>query len=167
MISAITTSARVAVRTCLRPQYSAVSARGVNLRVASAVRFASTTRYTTDHEYVQFDDTTNIGTIGITDYAQKALGDVVFVELPQVDSEVTQADPIGAVESVKAASDIYAPVSGVVTEINEQLNDQANLLNKDSEGRGWLCKIKLSNPSEFEALLTDKAYKAHCEGDSH
>ncbi|KAJ9105556.1 hypothetical protein QFC19_003538 [Naganishia cerealis] len=163
MIAAITTSARAAARTHLRrAQLSAVPARMTAVvRMPSAVRFAS------NHEYVQFDDATNVGTVGITDYAQKALGDVVFVELPQVDSEVTQADPIGAVESVKAASDIYAPVSGVVVEINEQLHDQANLLNKDSEGRGWLCKIKLSNPSEFEALLTDKAYKAHCDGESH
>ncbi|GHJ88035.1 hypothetical protein NliqN6_4437 [Naganishia liquefaciens] len=160
MFAALTSTARTALRANVKPV-----ARTLNLRL-TAVRFASTTRYSTDHEYVHFDDATNIGTVGITDYAQKALGDVVFVELPQVDSEVTQADPIGAVESVKAASDIYAPVSGVVTEINEQLNDQANLLNKDSEGRGWLCKIKLSNPAEFEQLLTEKAYKAHCDGES-
>ncbi|KAI5449139.1 glycine cleavage system H-protein subunit [Naganishia albida] len=164
MIASLT-AARVVARTAFRSNV-VVAPRALNVRMMNAVRFASTTRYTTDHEYVQLDDATNVGTVGITDYAQKALGDVVFVELPQVDSEVTQADPIGAVESVKAASDIYAPISGVVTEINEQLNDQANLLNKDSEGRGWLCKIKLSNPSEFEALLSEQAYKAHCEGES-
>ncbi|KAG7562289.1 hypothetical protein FFLO_02277 [Filobasidium floriforme] len=132
----------------------------------SAVRFASSKRYTKDHEYVILDDATNIGTVGITDYAQQALGDVVFVELPGVDTEVAAEDAIGAVESVKAASDIYAPVSGVITEINETLNERANLLNKDSEGAGWLCKIKLSAPQEFETLLSEQAYKAHCEGES-
>ncbi|WWC62903.1 glycine cleavage system H protein [Kwoniella dejecticola CBS 10117] len=129
----------------------------------SALRFIST-RYTTDHEWVAFDSASNIGTVGITDYAQKALGDVVFVELPGQGAEVAQGDSIGAVESVKAASDIYAPVSGVVEEINETLADQPGLLNKAPEGNGWLAKIKLSDPAEFEALLSDEAYKAHCEG---
>ncbi|EIW67587.1 hypothetical protein TREMEDRAFT_33439, partial [Tremella mesenterica DSM 1558] len=121
-------------------------------------------RYTVDHEWVSFDPSSNIGTVGITDYAQKALGDVVFVELPGVGSEVAQSDPIGAVESVKAASDIYAPVSGIIEEINETLSDQPGLLNKSPMKDGWLAKIKLSEPSEFEALLNDEAYKAHCEG---
>ncbi|WVR06622.1 glycine cleavage system H protein [Kwoniella sp. DSM 27419] len=129
----------------------------------SAVRFIST-RYTTDHEWVSFDEKTHIGTVGITDYAQKALGDVVFVELPGQGAEVSQGDSVGAVESVKAASDIYAPVSGVVQEINETLADQPGLLNKAPEADGWLCKIQLSDPSEFEALLNAEAYKAHCEG---
>ncbi|WWC71067.1 glycine cleavage system H protein [Kwoniella pini CBS 10737] len=129
----------------------------------SSIRFIST-RYTTDHEWVSFDSTTNIGTVGITDYAQKALGDVVFVELPGQGAEVAQGDSIGAVESVKAASDIYAPVSGIVEEINETLADQPGLLNKSPEEKGWLAKIKLSAPAEFEALLNDEAYKAHCEG---
>ncbi|OCF35013.1 glycine cleavage system H protein [Kwoniella heveanensis BCC8398] len=130
----------------------------------SAVRFAST-RYTTDHEWVTFDGNTNVGTVGITEYAQKALGDVVFVELPGQGSEVAQGDSIGAVESVKAASDIYAPVSGIVDEINEALADQPSLLNKAPESDGWLCKVKLSDPAEFEALLSAEAYKAHCEGE--
>ncbi|WWD18774.1 glycine cleavage system H protein [Kwoniella shandongensis] len=129
----------------------------------SAVRFVST-RYTTDHEWVSFDSNTNIGTVGITDYAQKALGDVVFVELPAQGNEIAQGDSIGAVESVKAASDIYAPVSGVIDEINETLADQPGLLNKAPQGDGWLCKVKLSDPAEFEALLEADAYKAHCEG---
>ncbi|WWC88364.1 glycine cleavage system H protein [Kwoniella dendrophila CBS 6074] len=129
----------------------------------SAIRFIST-RYTTDHEWVSFDKSSNIGTVGITDYAQKALGDVVFVELPGQGSEVAQGDSMGAVESVKAASDIYAPVSGVVEEINETLSEQPSLLNKSPEQDGWLSKIKLSDPAEFEALLDAEAYKAHCEG---
>ncbi|RSH90814.1 hypothetical protein EHS25_009989 [Saitozyma podzolica] len=129
----------------------------------AAARFVST-RYSTDHEWVTFDPSTNVGTVGITDYAQKALGDVVFVELPGSGNEVAQGDPIGAVESVKAASDIYAPVSGVVTAINETLSDQPSLLNKAPQGDGWLCKVKLSDPAEFEDLLSAEAYKAHCEG---
>ncbi|WWC96492.1 glycine cleavage system H protein [Kwoniella sp. B9012] len=143
------------LRTALAPRTKAMS--------FSAVRFIST-RYTTDHEWVSFDPNSNIGTVGITDYAQKALGDVVFVELPGQGAEVAQGDSIGAVESVKAASDIYAPVSGVIEEINETLADQPGLLNKAPEGNGWLAKIKLSDPSEFEALLNAEAYKAHCEG---
>jgi len=87
----------------------------------------------------------------------------VFVELPKPTKEVAQGDQIGAVESVKAASDIYAPVSGVVEEINNALADQPSLLNKSPEKDGWLCKIKLSNPSELEELMTAEAYKAHCE----
>ncbi|KAK1925672.1 putative glycine dehydrogenase [Papiliotrema laurentii] len=134
------------------------------LAKVTAIRFASTTRYTTDHEWVTFDTDSNIGTVGITDYAQKALGDVVFVELPSVGSEIAQGDAIGAVESVKAASDIYAPVAGVVEEINEALNDTPSLLNKKPESDGWLARIKLTDPAEFEALLSDEAYKAHCEG---
>ncbi|WVQ65383.1 glycine cleavage system H protein [Kwoniella botswanensis] len=145
------------LRTALAPQ---ARAKAMSF---SAVRFIST-RYTTDHEWVSFDSNSNIGTVGITDYAQKALGDVVFVELPGQGAEVAQGDSIGAVESVKAASDIYAPVSGVIEEINETLADQPGLLNKAPEGNGWLAKIKLSDPSEFEALLNAEAYKAHCEG---
>ncbi|WVW85040.1 glycine cleavage system H protein [Kwoniella bestiolae CBS 10118] len=141
---------------------NAVAPRASAMRF-SGVRFIST-RYTTDHEWVSFDSNSNVGTVGITDYAQKALGDVVFVELPGQGAEVAQGDSIGAVESVKAASDIYAPVSGVIEEINETLADQPGLLNKAPEGNGWLAKIKLSDPAEFEALLNAEAYKAHCEG---
>ncbi|KGB79297.1 glycine cleavage system H protein [Cryptococcus deuterogattii 99/473] len=130
----------------------------------SALRFASTTKYSTDHEWVTFDSDTNVAVIGVTDYAQKALGDVVFVELPSEGTEVAQGDSVGAVESVKAASDIYAPVSGVVESINETLADQPNLLNKSPEKDGWLCKVKLSDPAEFDDLLSPDAYKAHCEG---
>ncbi|KAJ8469441.1 hypothetical protein ONZ45_g11370 [Pleurotus djamor] len=122
-----------------------------------------TKRYTVEHESVSFDDTTGVGVITITDHAQSALGDVVFVELPTVGTEVKQGDQIGAVESVKAASDIYAPVSGVVEEINEVLASQPNLLNKSPEDEGWLCKIKLSDPSEVDKLLDETAYHASYE----
>ncbi|KAF5377498.1 hypothetical protein D9615_005341 [Tricholomella constricta] len=122
-----------------------------------------TKRYTSDHEAVVFDDSTGIGTISITDHAQSVLGDVVFVELTTPGTEVSQGDSIGAVESVKAASDIYAPVSGTIEEINEVLASQPGLLNKSAEDKGWLCKIKLSDPSQMDSLLTAEAYKASCE----
>jgi len=153
------------LRSALRPASSLLRAAVIKPTPSySAFRYL-TTRFTTDHEWVKFDPATNEGTVGITDYAQKALGDVVFVELPQSGTEIAQGDSIGAVESVKAASDIYAPVSGSVTQVNEQLGDQPSLLNKAPQGDGWLCKIKLSDPAEFEVLLNDEAYKAHCEGE--
>ncbi|KAH8102462.1 single hybrid motif-containing protein [Cristinia sonorae] len=133
------------------------------LRTFQSVRTVVTKRYTQDHEAVVFDDSTGVGTVAITDYAQSSLGDVVFVELPTVGSVVNQGDQIGAVESVKAASDIYAPVSGTVKEINEELNSQPGLLNKSPEGDGWLCKIELSDTEEITKLMTEDAYKEHCE----
>jgi len=134
-----------------------------SLRSIPFVRTIVTKRYTEDHEAVFFDDSTNVGTITITDYAQSSLGDVVFVELPTVGTEVAQGDQMGAVESVKAASDIYAPISGVVEAVNEALNSQPGLLNKSPEKDGWLCKIKVTDSTEMDKLLTEDAYKAHCE----
>ncbi|AAW47059.1 hypothetical protein CNBN0440 [Cryptococcus deneoformans B-3501A] len=159
MLSALRPIARPlagSLRTRIAPRPSALK--------FSALRFVSTTKYTTDHEWVTFESETNVGVVGITEYAQKALGDVVFVELPGEGTEVAQGDSIGAVESVKAASDIYAPISGVVESINETLADQPSLLNKSPEKDGWLCKVKLSDPAEFDDLLSADAYKAHCEG---
>ncbi|UZJ56575.1 hypothetical protein CBS101457_005895 [Exobasidium rhododendri] len=117
------------------------------------------TRYTAEHEWVKFDDETNIGIIGITDYAQNSLGDVVYVELPSEGSEVKQGEQIGAVESVKAASDIYSPVTGQIKSVNDKLGDEPGLLNKSPQEKGWLCKIQLGNPSEFDVLLNEEAYK--------
>ncbi|KAF5374832.1 hypothetical protein D9758_000212 [Tetrapyrgos nigripes] len=122
-----------------------------------------TKKYTEEHEWVSFDDSTGIGTVSITEHAQAALGDVVFVELPAVGIKVTQGDQMGAVESVKAASDIYAPVSGTIEAVNETLSSEPGLLNKSPEDKGWLCKIKLSNPSEMDKLLSDSEYKVKCE----
>ncbi|KAJ6610069.1 glycine cleavage H-protein-domain-containing protein [Mycena sp. CBHHK59/15] len=116
-------------------------------------------RYTVEHEAVEYDDATGLGVVCITDHAQSSLGDVVFVELPVLGTEVTQGDQIGAVESVKAASDIYAPISGTIEEVNEALASQPGLLNKSPEDKGWLCKIKLSQPAEMEKLLTEEAYQ--------
>lgn len=131
---------------------------------ASSVRLCGVQkRFTEEHEWVSFDDATNIGTVGITDYAQKSLGDVVFIELPEAGAQVTKGDDIGAVESVKAASDIYAPVSGQIEAVNKKLNDEPSLLNKQPESDGWLCQIKLSNPADFETLLTAEAYQKICE----
>lgn len=132
------------------------------------VRTIITKRYTKDHEWVSYDSETKIGTVSITDHAQTSLGDVVFVELPSAGSEIAQGDQIGAVESVKAASDIYAPVSGIIEEINETLGDQPSLLNKSPEDEGWLCKIRMTNPAELDTLLNEEAYTKLCEdGEDH
>merc|ERR1711939_67868 len=131
----------------------------------SSARFTSTKRYTTDHEWVQVDEGKAVGAMGVTEYAQKALGDVVYVELPALGSEVATGDQIGAVESVKAASDIFAPVAGKIVEVNESLGDKPGLINQSPETDGWLAKIQLTNPDEVEALLSAEAYQAHCEGE--
>jgi len=138
-------ASRVLSRTVVRPGFS--------------FRTVVTKRYTNDHEWVEFDTATGQGTVSITDYAQKSLGDVVFVELPTVGAEFAKGDLIGAVESVKAASDIYAPLSGKVLEVNQRLNDEPGLLNKSPEGEGWLCKIHVTKANEIEELLDDVQYK--------
>jgi len=125
-----------------------------------------TKRYTAEHEVIAFDDATGLGTVSITNHAQSSLGDVVFVELSAPGTKVNQGDSIGAVESVKAASEIYAPVSGTIQEINEALSDQPGLLNKPAEESRWLCKIKLDQPTKFvktKSLLTEEEYKATIE----
>ncbi|KAF8350002.1 glycine cleavage H-protein-domain-containing protein [Amanita rubescens] len=127
------------------------------------MRTIVTKKYTAEHEAVVFDDATGLGIVSITEYAQSSLGDVVFVELPSVGTTITQGDQIGAVESVKAASDIYAPVSGTIEEINEILSDEPGWLNKSPEDKGWLCKIRLSDPSEMNELLSEETYKATFE----
>ena len=101
----------------------------------------------------------NLGTIGITDYASKALGDVVYVELPEIGLEVSQGDSIGAVESVKSASDIMTPVSGKITEANSVLEEKPSVINKAPEGEGWLAKIEVADASELDALMTAKEYE--------
>ena len=118
--------------------------------------------YSESHEYVKVEG--NIGYIGITDYAQHALGNVVYVDLPDVDDEVTADDEFGAVESVKAASDIISPVSGTIIEVNEALDDEPELLNKDAFGN-WIIKVELSDKSELDGLMDAKAYEAFCENE--
>ncbi len=115
--------------------------------------------YTESHEFVKVDG--NIGTIGITDYAQSALGNVVYVDMPDVDDEVEAGEEFGAVESVKAASDLNSPVSGKVVEINEALEDKPELINQDAFGN-WIIKVELSDKSELDTLMDAKAYEEFC-----
>ena len=114
-------------------------------------------KYTKEHEWISVED--EIATVGITDYAQGELGDLVFVELPETGSTVTQMEAFGTIEAVKAVSDLFAPVSGEVVEVNEQLNDTPEIVNKDPYGEGWMIKIKLDNPDELEELLDSESYK--------
>lgn len=114
--------------------------------------------FTKDHEWIDVDGTT--ATVGITDYAQGQLGDVVFVELPDVGRVVEAGKEAAVVESVKAASEVYAPVSGTVTEANGALADTPDLVNTAPEGEGWFFKLTLSNPGELEGLMDEGAYKA-------
>ena len=113
--------------------------------------------YSESHEYVKVEG--NIGFIGISDYAQHELGDVVYVDMPEVDDEVSAGEEFGAVESVKAASDLISPVSGTVVEINEALEDEPGLVNKDSY-ENWIIKVELSDESELDKLMNAEAYKA-------
>ena len=116
--------------------------------------------YSESHEYVRVEG--DFGFIGITDYAQNALGNVVYVDMPDVDDEVTAGEEFGAVESVKAASDLFSPVSGTVVEVNEALEDQPELVNQDAFAN-WIIKVELSDKSELDGLMDAKAYVAFCE----
>ncbi len=115
--------------------------------------------YSESHEYVRVEG--DFGFIGITDYAQNALGNVVYVDMPEVDDEVEAGEEFGAVESVKAASDLYSPVSGTVVEINQALEDQPELINEDAFGN-WIIKVSLSDKSQLDALMDAAAYEAFC-----
>ncbi len=122
--------------------------------------------YTESHEWV-LQEGDGMVSIGITDHAQALLGDLVFVELPEVDDELAAGDECSVVESVKAASDVYAPVSGVVTEGNALLENEPETINTDPYQEGWLFKLKLAEPSDLENLLDAKAYQALCDQDDH
>ncbi|WP_372825034.1 glycine cleavage system protein GcvH [Polaromonas sp.] len=113
-------------------------------------------KYTEDHEWLRVEG--DLATVGITVHAQDALGDVVFVDLPSIGSSFVQKDVAGVVESVKAAADVYMPVSGEVTEVNEALRDDPSLANSDPLGAGWFFKVKLSDASQLDALLDEAAY---------
>ena len=117
--------------------------------------------YSESHEFVKVEG--NFGFVGITDYAQHALGNVVYVDLPEVDDEVIAGEEFGAVESVKAASDLFAPVSGTVVEVNEALEDEPELLNKDAF-ENWMIKVELSDPSELDNLMDAATYETKCQG---
>ena len=116
--------------------------------------------YSESHEFVRVEG--DYGFIGITDYAQNALGNVVYVDMPEVDDEVSAGEEFGAVESVKAASDLISPVTGVVVEVNDALEDQPELINQDAY-ENWIIKVSLSDKGELESLMDAKAYAAFCE----
>ncbi|MEL7033028.1 MAG: glycine cleavage system protein GcvH [Pseudomonadota bacterium] len=120
------------------------------------------TYFTEDHEWIAVDG--DIGTVGITKYAAEQLGDVVFVEVPESGASFGKGDDMAVVESVKAASDVYAPIAGEVTEGNGELADAPEMVNEDPEGKGWFCKLKVSDTSELDGLMDAAAYKAFCEG---
>jgi len=119
-------------------------------------------KYTEDHEWIQLEG--DIAVVGITHHAQDALGDVVFVDLPEVGTSLAQKDIAGVVESVKAAADVYMPVSGEVTEVNEALRSDPSLANSDPLGKGWFFKVKLSAPAEVDALLDETGYTQFTAG---
>lgn len=122
----------------------------------------STLRYTEEHEWIRMDD--DIGTVGISDFAQEQLGDVVYVEPPEIGKTVARFAEVAVIESVKAASEIRAPVSGEVVEVNEALNDNPELVNSSPIGDGWFFKLRISDLSELDDLMDEAAYKTYVEG---
>jgi glycine cleavage system H protein len=123
------------------------------------MEFPEDLKYTKEHEWVLIEVGT--ATVGITDYAQDQLGDIVFVELPAVGDKVSKEDAFGVVESVKAVSDIYAPLSGKVVEVNDDLPDDPEMLNEDPYGDGWIIRIELTDPDEIEDLMTAAEYEQY------
>ena len=123
-----------------------------------------TTRYTKSHEYVRVEG--DMGVVGITDYAQSQLGDVVFVELPPIGQSLSKGAEAATVESVKAASEVNAPVSGTVVDVNSALTDSPGLVNEDPSGKGWFLKIKLSDATELDRLMDEDAYREFLKADS-
>ena len=120
------------------------------------------TRYTSDHEWVRLEDDGTV-TIGITDHAQEALGDIVFVELPIVDRDVVDSESCATVESTKAANDVFAPMAGRIAEINEAIVEDPGLINRDPMGEGWFWRMEPEDDDKFEALLDEEAYQALLE----
>ena len=114
-------------------------------------------RYSKDHEYIRLEG--EIGTVGISDHAQAQLGDVVFVELPKVGAQLVQGGEAAVVESVKAASEVYAPASGEVVAVNEALEGQPSLINEDATGKGWIFRVKLGDPRELDSMMDEAAYQ--------
>ena len=119
----------------------------------------TTTLYTADHEWLHIDG--DVATIGVTDYAQSQLGDVVFVELPKVGRSLKKAEAAAVVESVKAASEVYAPISGEVTEVNEALAAEPALVNSDAAGKAWFFKVKIADRNELSGLMDEASYQKH------
>lgn len=117
--------------------------------------------FTEDHEYARIVN--GIATIGVSEYAQEQLGDITYLELPQVGDAISKGDSLGVIEAVKAASDIYSPVSGEVVEVNTDLESNPELVNQDCYGKGWIVKIKMSDSSDASGLMNSESYKAHVE----
>lgn len=126
------------------------------------MKFDPTCRYQETHEWVRVEGAE--GVIGISDYAQSELNDVVYVELPEVGDTIEKGEEFGTVESVKAASELYAPVSGEVIAVNRELEDTPELVNRDPFGEGWMIRVRLADPDEVEDLMDAEEYKALCEG---
>lgn len=115
-------------------------------------------KFTEDHEWIVME-TDDTGVVGITDYAQEQLGDIVFIELPEIGTEINKGDDVAVIESVKAASELKAPLTGEVFEINQELNDAPETVNNDPMGKGWFMKFKIADPSELDNLMDEKAYQ--------
>lgn len=129
------------------------------------LKYPAELKYTREHEWIKVEG--NVGIIGITDFAQDQLGDVVYVELPAVGSHVGQGKQFGTVESVKTVSDLYSPVTGQVVAVNESLAGQPELVNSEPYGGGWMLKVELSNPAELEGLLSAAAYEGFLREAGH
>ena len=114
-------------------------------------------KYTKDHEWIELNE--EIATVGITNHAQESLGDIVFVDLPEIGKIVSSGDEVSVIESVKAASDIYSPINGEISEININLNDNAALINEDAEMRGWIFKVKITNKSQLDSHMSLSEYE--------
>lgn len=119
-------------------------------------------KFTEDHEWIRVDG--DVGTIGITNYAQEQLGDIVFIELPEIGKTVAQGDDVAVVESVKAASEVFAPISGEVIEVNTTLNDEPALVNTEPMGAAWFLKLRVGDAAELDDLMDESAYKTFVEG---
>ena len=124
----------------------------------------ATERFTKDHEWIRVDG--DVATVGITNHAQSQLGDVVFVEVPEVGRKAAQGEAVAVVESVKAASDVYSPVTGEVIEANGDLTGTPGLVNEDAEGKAWFFRMKIANPAELDALMDRTAYEAFVQSAS-
>ncbi|XP_046453507.1 glycine cleavage system H protein-like [Daphnia pulex] len=148
----------------LRPVVHKLNATQITRTFCSTNALAAR-KYTEQHEWIDVQG--KIGTVGVTDYAQGALGDVVFAQLPEPDSELNQMDDCGALESVKAASELYSPVSGTVVEKNKDVEETPALINQSPYEQGWLFKIQLSKPEELDALLDEAGYENHLKNTGH
>jgi len=161
----IPTMQRLINRVHVQPRPHASFARVKPAHPTVFSRGFATRHYTKEHEWIQLDG--DVGTVGISNYAQKALGDVVFVDLPDVGKELAQKETAVSVESVKAASDVYTPASGKVTEVNETLRNEPGLVNSSALQDGWMFKLKLTQKEELKELMDEKAYEKFCEAADH